>query len=96
MPKRQAEIVNDIRRVFTIGFLDPFAVRVILSGGRATISGEINRLPGNDSPITARALTILELDLMSIRELRHIRWQVSNWSNEAGQWRPVTRNQAGK
>jgi len=38
-------------------------------------------------------MTNLELDLVNIRELRHIRWTLRNWSNEAGQWHPICNKQ---
>ncbi|MBN2490189.1 MAG: hypothetical protein JXQ29_05015 [Planctomycetes bacterium] len=89
MGKASLDVVNEIRKVFTISYLDPSAIRVLLGSGRLVLSGIVQRLPGYASPILARTLVKLELDLASIREVRMIRWNLENWSNEGGQWRPV-------
>jgi len=94
MPRRAAEIVNEIRKVFTVNFLDPNKVRIVVGTNRVVISGEIQRLPGSDSPILARTLTKLEVDLMSLRDVKFIRWTLDNWSNEAGQWRLIQEKRA--
>jgi hypothetical protein len=89
VPRNSTEIVNEIRKLITINFLDPNAVRIVIGTGRVVITGEIQRLPGYDSPVLARTLTKLEVDLTNIREVKFIRWNLENWSNEAGQWRQV-------
>ena len=93
MPRRAAEVVNEIRKMFTINFLDPNKVRIVAGMSRVVINGEIQRLPGYDSPILPRALTKLEVDLTSLREVKFIRWALDNWSNEAGQWRSIQNKQ---
>ena len=89
MDKKTLEVVNEIRKVFTVNYLDPNAVRILFGSGRLVLSGEALRLPGYSSPILARSMTKLELDLAAIREVRTVRWNLLNWSNEGGQWRPL-------
>ena len=93
MPRNSTEIVNEIRKLITINFLDPNAVRIVIGTGRVVITGEIQRLPGYDSPVLSRTLTKLDVDLTNIREVKFIRWNLENWSNEAGQWRQVKQRQ---
>ena len=93
MPKSNAEIANEIRKQFTISFLDPNAVRILVSTNRAVISGMIQRLPGYGSPILPQTLIKLEVDLTNIPDIKFIRWVLDNWSNEAGQWREIKEKQ---
>lgn len=89
MARKTHDVVNEMRRLFTINYLDPNAVRILFGSGRAVITGEISRLPGYDSPIRPRSMTLLETDLTNIREIRFIRWGLTNWVNEGGDWRRV-------
>jgi len=87
--RKSHDVVNEIRKLFTINYLDPNAIRILYGSGRAVITGEICRLPGYDSPIRPRTLAMLELDLTNLREIRFIRWGLTNWINEGGEWRPI-------
>lgn len=92
MARKSHDVVNEIRRFFTINYLDPNAVRILYGGGRAVITGEIARLPGYDSPIRPRSMILLEMDLISVREIRFIRWGLKNWVNEGGEWRNIDKS----
>ena len=93
MPKSNSEIAHEIRKQFTISFLDPNAVRILVSSNQAVISGLIQRLPGYESPILPQTMIRLEVDLTNIQQVKFIRWVLDNWSNEAGQWREIKEKQ---
>jgi len=93
VPKSNSEIAHEIRKQFTISFLDPNAVRILVSSNQAVISGLIQRLPGYESPILPQTMIRLEVDLTNIQQVKFIRWVLDNWSNEAGQWREIKEKQ---
>jgi BON domain len=76
-----------VRKILVKNWVDIAKIRIRVTGGVAILTGTIAKTyAADDATVDPRFLAAIDHGLQTVKGLRRIRFQFSNWSKDGGEW----------
>jgi hypothetical protein len=80
------DINRNVRRIFVRHWIDLGRISLHSINGNVTIRGTVKVLPGIPTPLTAKTMENIAVELRRIPNVRFIRYTFTNWTCIKGGW----------
>ena len=86
MRQDDLEINRSIRSIFVRHWIDLGRVSIHTTNGNSFIHGSLSRIEGFKDELTSAIVNAIFTDAKRIRNIRHVRVELDNWTDVAGGW----------
>ena len=86
MRQDDIEINRAIRRIFVRHWIDLGRLSIHTTGGNIFIHGSLSRIEGFKDELTSAIVNAIFADVRHIRNIRHLKVELDNWTDAAGGW----------
>ena len=81
------DVTIAVRKILVKNWVDIAKIRIRVTGGVAILTGTIGKTyAAEDATVDPKFLSSVDHGLQTVKGLRRIRFQFSNWTKDGGEW----------